>query len=187
MMKKTMKRSLCFCISLLFAGSAYAQAPGNGDHSWATPGNATVPGSVQLCPNAAGIAVPCTNGTGSANFPAGATPVTASATGTTAAVVATLPGVAGKTTYICGFSYQGSDATAAQNGILVISGTISGSLNYGYPTLALGATVPQPSLAGDEYIPCIPASAVNTSIVVTSPALGAGATVATVAAWGFQY
>lgn len=137
-------------------------------------------GTVTQCLNSAGQAIANTA------YPCGATPITASATGTTAAVVATLPGVAGKLTYICGFSYQGSDATAAQAGILVISGTISGSLNYAYPTLALGATVPQPPPAGDEYIPCIPASAVNTAIVVTSPALGSGATVATVAAWGFQ-
>ena len=123
------------------------------------------------------------SGTG---IPAGAVIVTASATGTVAAVVATLPAAVGRTTYICGFSYQGSDATAGQAGVLVVSGTISGSLNYAYPTLALGATVPQPSPTGDEYIPCLPASAINTAIVVTAPALGAGATVASVSVWGYQ-
>jgi hypothetical protein len=49
------------------------------------------PGTVLMCGTAAGAFVPCSG-----------TPLTASATGTTGAVVATLAGAAGKTTYICG-------------------------------------------------------------------------------------
>lgn len=138
-------------------------------------------GSVGQCLNGAGVAVASVG-----PYPCGAVAITASATGTTAAVVATLVNASNKTTFICGFTYQGSNATATQNGILVVSGTISGSLNYGYQTLALGATVPQPTATGDVFTPCIPASGINTAIVVTSPALGAGAPVATVSAWGFQ-
>jgi hypothetical protein len=151
-----MKRILVAAFVLLWANAALAQ-------SWTAPGPPS--------------------GTG---YPVGSQPVTSSATGTTGAVVATLPAAVAKTTYICGFTYQGSDATAAQNGVIVVSGTISGSLNYAYPTRARRD---RPTAEHDwrYYTPCIPASAVNTAIVVTSPALGAGATVASVAAWGYQF
>lgn len=120
-------------------------------------------------------------------YPAGAIGVTSSATGTTGAVVATLPASPGRTTYICGFTFVGTNATAANPATsVVVSGTISGSLNYGYPTLAAGAAVaPQPPLA-ITMAPCTPASATNTAVVVTGPALGAGATLATVEARGYQ-
>jgi hypothetical protein len=159
-------------------------------HAWAQSSvkvcYTTSPGVPQTCviPNSDG-SINTTSLTGG-GYPPNATPISASATGTTGAVVATLAAVAGKTTYICGWSYQGSDATAGQSGTVVISGTITGSLNFAYPTLAAGATTPQPGPLGNLFTPCVPASAANTTIVVTSPALGAGATVAAVSAWGFQ-
>lgn len=113
------------------------------------------------------------------------TPITNSATGTTGATAATLPAVAGKTTYICGFYFVGTNATAATNGSVTITGTIGGTMNFGYPTLATGATVPNTIPIEEEFIPCIAATAVNTAIVVNGPALGAGATLATVTAWGY--
>jgi hypothetical protein len=115
------------------------------------------------------------------------TPVTASATGTTGAITATLPAVSGKTTYICGFQYMGTNATAANPATNVtITGTISGTLNFGYPTLAAAATVANTPPVGEVFTPCIQAAAINTAIVVNGPVLGAGATLATVSAWGFQ-
>jgi hypothetical protein len=115
------------------------------------------------------------------------TPITASATGTTGATTATLPAVAGKTTYICGFQFMGTNATAANPATNVtITGTISGTLNFGYPTLAAGAGVANTPPVGEVFTPCIQASAINTAIVVNGPALGAGATLTTVSAWGFQ-
>ena len=120
-------------------------------------------------------------------YPSGSTPVTSSATGTTGAITATLAGVASKTTYICGFYYTGTNATAANTATnLTITGTISGTLNFGFPTLAAAATVPNPAPMDEEFYPCIPASAANTAVVVNGPALGAGATLVTVTAWGFQ-
>lgn len=115
------------------------------------------------------------------------TPITASATGTTAATTATLAAAAGKTTYICGFSYTGTNATAANGATTVtITGTITGTMNFGYPTLAAGAATPNNGSLDETFTPCIAASAINTAIVVNGPALGAGATLATVSAWGYQ-
>lgn len=132
------------------------------------------PAQAQLsCPNPFAAGAPCT-------------PVTASATGTTGATAATLPAVAGKTTYICGFMFVGTNATAANGATSVtITGTISGTMTFGYPTLAAGAAVLHPGPIDEAFSPCIAASNINTAIVVNGPALGAGATLATVSAWGY--
>jgi hypothetical protein len=115
------------------------------------------------------------------------TPITASATGTTGAITATLPAAAGKTTYICGLYFTGSNAAAANPATTVtITGTIGGTMNFGFPTLAAAATVPITIPIDEQFLPCIAASAINTAIVVNGPALGTGATLATVTAWGYQ-
>jgi hypothetical protein len=122
-------------------------------------------------------------------FVAGAvcTPVTASATGTTAAITATLAAVAGKTTYICGFYFTGTNATAANTATSVtITGTITGTMTFGFPTLAAGATIPNSWPVDEQFTPCIAASAINTAIVVNGPALGTGATLTTLSVWGYQ-
>lgn len=115
-------------------------------------------------------------------YPIGATPITASATGTTAATAATLAGVAGKTTYLCGFSIR-ANATAAATGNATVAGTITGTLNFTQWTapLASGLGVTEPPVGPA----CIPASAVNTGIVITSAAPGSGGIVS-VSAWGYQ-
>ena len=113
------------------------------------------------------------------------TPVTASATGTTGATTATLPAAAGKTTYLCGFYFTGTDATAANTATaLTITGT--GTMTFGFPTLAAAATVPNTIPLHEEFVPCIAASGTNTAIVVTGPALGTGATQTTLNAFGYQ-
>jgi hypothetical protein len=113
------------------------------------------------------------------------TAVTASATGTTGAITATLPAATGKTTYLCGFYFTGTNASAANTATaLTITGTASGTMTFGFPTLAAAATV-QNSIPIDEaFVPCLAASALNTAIVVNGPALGTGAT--QIAAWGYQ-
>jgi hypothetical protein len=127
----------------------------------------------QACPNPFVAGAPCT-------------PITATATGTTGAVVATLAAVAGKTTYICGFYYTGTNATAANTTTSVtVTGVIGGTMSFGFPTLAAAATVPNTIPIDEEFIPCVAASAINTAIAVNGPALGAGATQATVTAWGY--
>jgi hypothetical protein len=75
-----------------------------------------------------------------------------------------------------------SNATAAITGNVTIAGTISGTLNFTHwiapAASSLGQTEPY-------FYPCIPASAQNTAIVVTSPAPGAGG-VNSASAWGYQ-
>src|SRR6185312_7401057 len=59
----------------------------------------------------------------------GATPVSISATGTTAATAATLPAAAGKTTFLCGFSIR-ANATAAATGDATVVGLKGGTLHF---------------------------------------------------------
>lgn len=119
-------------------------------------------------------------------YPSGATPITASSANVAnASAVATLAGVALKTTYICGFHITSGGSTAAALVTPTITGTITGTMNFTYATVA-GVTLSNQSLVSAIGTPCIPASAVNTAIVVTLPALGAGNTNATVNAWGYQ-
>lgn len=113
-------------------------------------------------------------------YPSDATPVTNTAAGTTGATVATLPGVAAKTTYVCGYLIT-SRATAATIGSATLVGIISGTLTFGQAVAA------SPALAEsrDQFYPCIPASAANTSIVLTSVAAGT-AGVTNVFMYGYQ-
>lgn len=119
-------------------------------------------------------------------YPAGAIPISASATGTTGAIAATLAASTTKRTFICGFSYTGTNPTAATATSVTVTGVVTGTLSFGYPTLAAGATVPHPGVLAQYFFPCIPSSAINTAIAVNGPALGAGATLVTAAAWGYQ-
>jgi hypothetical protein len=125
------------------------------------------------------------SGIGAGLNPAGATVVTSSSGNVAAsAATATLAGTAGKTTYISGFYFTGGGATGAS----VVNGTITGLLGG---TATFNIPVPAGATAGVvplyiDYNPPLPASAVNTSIVVSVPSLGAGNTNAAVSAWGYQ-
>lgn len=114
-------------------------------------------------------------------YPATATPITASATGTTGATTATLAGTTGKTTYICSSSVR-ANATAATTVTDTITGLITATIS------SLLWVAPAASGVGvDEQIfsPCVPASATNTGIAVVSGAPGTGGNV-TVHATGYQ-
>lgn len=126
--------------------------------------------------------VTLTDGDGaiSTGLPVGATPITATASGTTGATAATLSGAAGKTTYIAGFTI-GSRATAAVAGLAAVSGTVSGTMNFSQGA----AAAPAIATLTQTFNPPIPASATNTSIVVTSAAAGT-AGVTDVSAWGYR-
>lgn len=101
-----------------------------------------------------------------------------------ASAVATLAGSVSKTTYISGVLVTGAGATAGS----VVSGTITGLLGgtqtFTVP-VATGVTIGNTPIFID-YNPPLPASAANTSIVVTVPSLGAGNTNSTVSAWGYS-
>lgn len=107
------------------------------------------------------------------------TPITGNATGTTGAVVGTLAGTAGKTTYICGFDVDAIGGTAPV-GPITVAGLIGSSQVYQGSSSAAGGSV-----AKQTFNPCIPASAVNTAITVTTTADGT-ATAVDVNSWGFQ-
>lgn len=121
----------------------------------------------------------------SGGLPSGAVAVTSSSGNVAnASAVATLAAAAGKTTYISGFEITAAGATAAGVVTATVTGAIGGTMSYTFvaPT---GATVAATPLVV-EFHPPIPASAVNTAIVVTLPALGAGNTNATAVAHGYQ-
>ncbi len=113
--------------------------------------------------------------------PTNSVPITASATGTTAATTATLTNVTGHTTYICGFSIR-ANATAASTTNATVTGTITGTLNFTQWAAPLASGL---GVTEELFTPCIPASAISTSINVISGAPGSGGVVS-VTAWGFS-
>ena len=98
-----------------------------------------------------------------------ATPVAASQNGTTGAVSATLAAAANKLTYISGFEVTFSNPTAATTITITVTNVVGGPLNYTQQVLAAGAGVPSPPPLIVKFIPPIPASALNTAIVVNVP------------------
>lgn len=108
-------------------------------------------------------------------------------------VTATLPAAAGKTTYIEGFDLTGGGATGAANILGTITGLLAaiGTLTYAV-AVAAGATAPAFGTTGAGSIYSVrfptplPASAVNTAIVVSFPSFGAGNLNASLTAFGFQ-
>lgn len=110
--------------------------------------------------------------TGAARFSLQAplTPVTSSATGSANATLATasLPAVSGKTNYITGFSVTTQGGTGAAAGLITITGTISGTLNY-----QAGCAANSAINLNVRFSSPIPASASNTAITVNVPAFGA--------------
>jgi hypothetical protein len=114
-------------------------------------------------------------------YPAGATPLTASNTGTTGATTATLAGAASVTTYLCTYSIR-ANATAAATVTNTVTGVITATLSH-----IMWVAPAASGLGVDEQIftPCVPASAVNTGIAVVSGAPGTGGNVS-VTATGYQ-
>lgn len=104
--------------------------------------------------------------------------ITGNATGTTGAVVGTLAAAAGKTTYVCGFDVTAVGGTA-QVGPITVAGLVGGSATYYLASAVAGTVLPV------RYAPCIPGSAVNTAITVTTTADGTASAV-TVNSWGYQ-
>lgn len=106
------------------------------------------------------------------------TAITGNATGTTGAVVGTLAAATGKLTYICGFDVTAIGGTATV-GPITVAGLAGGSATYFLSSLVAG------SLLTRTYTPCIPGSAANTAITITTTADGSASNV-TVNSWGYQ-
>lgn len=109
-------------------------------------------------------------------------PVGASATAAAALINAvTLPAVAGKTTYLRGFIITAGNVAAVVLGVVTVTGLAVGTQNFQFvETVGAGAVL------SVEYPDLMAASAPNTAIVVTLPAIATGG-VSAVAVWGFQY
>lgn len=121
----------------------------------------------------------------SAGAPVIGTPIQNSSGNVAAAsAVATLAAAAGKTTYITGFDVTGGGAVAALLAQLTVSGLLGGTATYILGVLA-GVALANPPLSV-RFNPPLPASALNTPIVVTVPSLGTGNTNSCVVAYGFQ-
>lgn len=105
--------------------------------------------------------------------------ISGNAAGTTGAVVGTLAAAALKTTFICGFNVQAIGGTAAV-GPVTVAGLIGASQVYQGSSSVAGGSV-----AAASFTPCVPASAVNTAITITTTANGT-ATAVNVNSWGYQ-
>ena len=97
--------------------------------------------------------------------------------------VATLTGTTTTTVYISGFQMTDAGATAGSTATVTVAGLLGGTRSFTY-AFATGAVIANTPL-NVRFSPPLPASAVNTAIVVTCPASGTGGTNNTVNAQGF--
>jgi hypothetical protein len=114
-------------------------------------------------------------------YPAGTTPITASATGTTAATTATLAASASLKTYLCSYSVR-ANATAATTVLNTVTGVVTATLSH-----QMWVAPAASGIGIDEQVfwPCVPSSAINTAVAVVSGAPGTGGLVS-VTATGYQ-
>jgi hypothetical protein len=114
-------------------------------------------------------------------------PIAAVASGAAQSNAASLAAAAGKMTFIEGFDITGGGATAASVIEVTVTGVAAGTLKYELNILA-GATGPMNAQGGFSlrFPEPLPATGVNTAIVVTAPSFGAGNTNASVVAYGYQ-
>jgi hypothetical protein len=110
----------------------------------------------------------------------GGTVITGNASGTTGAVTGTLAAAQCKTTYICGFKVDAIGGTAAV-GPITVAGLVGSSMVFQGSSSAAGGPV-----ARQNFSPCIPASAQNAAITVSTTADGT-ATAVNVNSWGHQW
>lgn len=101
------------------------------------------------------------------------TPFSQTASGTTAAVVLTIPANATKTNYLCGYTID-ADATAAGVGSMTITGLLGGTQTrrQGFGAVAAGTV----TTSFEGGVVCLKGSGTNTAIVITSAAAGTAGT-----------
>lgn len=163
------KRILLALSALLLATPAFAAD---------TP-NPVTPG-YQVCSNSSGaticgfVPVDATHPLPVTTTPIGATLLSGNASGTTGAVVGTLAAASGKTTSICTFNVSASGSGSV--GPITIAGLLGGSQTY---------QLTAPGSVGMTFSPCLPASAVNTAITITTTA-DASATAVNVNSSGYR-
>jgi hypothetical protein len=114
-------------------------------------------------------------------YPPGSSPVFIGATGTTGTVAASIGAVANQKSWLCGLAIY-SDATAETVGTATIGGLPNNSLSIRQLTQAVATGTGVTTL---NFSPCLPSSAVNTAIIVTSAAAGSGGNTF-VNIWGYN-
>jgi hypothetical protein len=112
------------------------------------------------------------------------TDVSDSSNGAAQAISATLPGVAGKTTYISGFEVTGSGATVGLVVLVTLSGVVGGPLTYVLPIVAGALLAITPLIV--NFARPIPASGPDVDITVSVPSFGLGNMHAAVVVHGYQ-
>lgn len=118
-------------------------------------------------------------------YPPSAVPVAASSGNVAnAAAVAAMAATPSVTNYASGFTITAAGATAASVVVATLAGVLGGTLSYVFAAPA-GATVLATPLHVRFGSP-VPASAVNTALTLTLPALGVGNTNAAVSLHGFR-
>lgn len=100
-----------------------------------------------------------------------------------ASAAASLSAKPGLTNYLTGFEITSGGATAAALALVTIVGLLGGTLTYVLGVVAGVAAANAPLLV--TFNPPLPASAVNTAITLTVPALGSGNTQAAIVMHGF--
>lgn len=100
-----------------------------------------------------------------------------------AAAAASLAAVPGRTAYVTGFEITAGGATAAALVEATLAGLRGGTATYIFGAPAGATAIAQPLIV--KFQMPLPASAINTAITITLPALGAGNTKAAVAIHGF--
>lgn len=133
----------------------------------------------------AGIDKPVSLGQDASAYPYNSTPLIAgSGNVANASAAATLTPAATTTAYISGFTVTGSGATTALPVTVTVAGLLGGTRSFTYVFVAGVLLANQPLVV--SFYPALPASAINTAIVVTCPASGAGGTNNTVVATGYH-
>lgn len=102
-----------------------------------------------------------------------------------APAVATMPAIPGKTNFVTGLEITGGGATTGALVLAALSGLLGGTLSY-VVGVVTGATLPNAPVQV-SFNPPLPASAVNTAIVLTVPSLGVGNTNAIATLHGYAY
>ncbi len=170
---------LRFLVGMLFLPCLVLSCLGSAEPAYAasifSPCTQTSPTSAECDPVNAANPLPVSL---SSQYPTGSTAITGNATGTTGAVVGTLAGTSGKTTYICGMNVSATGGTAAV-GPITVANTITGSMVFELNSSVSGSNI------SENFSPCIPATGTNTSITTTTTADGTASNVA-VNSWGYN-
>jgi hypothetical protein len=116
-------------------------------------------------------------------LPRGATALSASGSGANSIVTASLPTIAGKTTWLTGFVVTAGGATTASLVNVGVNGLGASALVFTFGTPAGNSNIATPLII--TFPTPLPSATPTTQIFVQVPAIGAGNTSANVVAFGF--